>query len=107
MKVRSISLLVPQILGLETSLKMLAFANSSKINAKLILGSNELVVNGEHGHTESGMTAGNAANQQVQDRVRGRESVEMSTKEKERQENLVNKAAMLSQIASAAGAASR
>jgi hypothetical protein len=53
------------------------------------------------------MTAGNAPNQQVHDRVRGRESVEMSTKEKERQDNLINEAAMLSQIASAAAAASR
>ncbi len=107
MKVRSISLLVLQILGLEISLKISAFANSSKLNAKLILGGNGLIVNGEHGYTEPGMTAGNAPNQQVQDRVRGRESVEMSTKEKEWQENLVNEAPMLSQIASAAAAAGR
>jgi len=107
MKVRSISLLVLQILGLKTSLKISAFANSAKINAKYISGGKGLIVNAEHSHTEPGMTVGNTPNQQVQNRVRGRESVEMSTKEKERQENLVNEAAMLSQIASAAAATDR
>jgi hypothetical protein len=102
-----VSLLVPHFLRLRTYLKNSTFANSSKNNVKLILGGNGLVFNGEHGHTEPGMTAGNAPNQQVHDRVRGRESVEMSTKEKERQDNLINEAAMLSQIASAAAAASR